>query len=76
MFRVTGMKTVDFANEYLFKPLGIAEHKNYYAKTAEEHKQFTISKAPKENIWFSDPDGLGTPGYGLCLSAEDISILA
>ena len=73
LYRATKMKTVDFANEYLFEPLGIKPHKNYYAKTAEEHKQFTISKTPKENIWFADPQGLGTPGYGLCMSAEDMA---
>ena len=73
LYRATNMKTVDFANRYLFEPLGIAEHKNYYAETAEEHKAFTIGKTPKENIWFSDPDGLGTPGYGLCMSAEDMA---
>lgn len=73
LYRATNMKTVDFANRHLFEPLGIAEHKNYYAETAEEHKAFTIGKTPKENIWFSDPDGLGTPGYGLCMSAEDMA---
>ena len=73
LYRATKMKTVDFANEFLFKPLGIAEHKNYYAETAEEHKHFTIDKLPKENIWFADPEGLGTPGYGLCMSAEDMA---
>lgn len=73
LYQATNMKTVDYANKYLFAPLGIEKHKNYYAETAEEHKAFTISKAPKENIWFSDPDGLGTPGYGLCMSAEDMA---
>ena len=73
LYRATNMKTVDYANKYLFEPLSIAEHKNYYAETAEEHKAFTIGKNPKENIWFSDPDGLGTPGYGLCMSAEDMA---
>ena len=62
-----------YANCYLFEPLGIATHENYYAETAEEHKQFTIGKTPKTNIWFCDPDGLGTPGYGLCMSAEDMA---
>ena len=70
---VTGMKTVDYANEFLFAPLGIVPHVNYEAKTAEEHKHFTISKTPKGHIWFCDPDGLGTPGYGLCMSAEDMA---
>ena len=73
LYQATGMKTVDFANEYLFHPLGIAEHENYYAKTAEEHKHFTIDRKPKENVWFSDPQGLGTPGYGLCMSACDMA---
>ena len=73
LYRATNMKTVDFANRHLFEPLGIAEHKNYYAETAEEHKAFTMGKTPKENIWFSDSDGLGTPGYGLCMSAEDMA---
>ena len=57
----------------LFEPLGIKNHINYLAETAEEHKQFTIGKLPKGNIWFCDTDGLGTPGYGLCMSAEDMA---
>lgn len=73
LFKATNMKTVDYANAYLFEPLGITLHKNYAAKSAEEHKNFTISKLPKEHIWFCDRDGLGTPGYGLCMSAEDMA---
>lgn len=75
LWKATGMKTVDFANEYLFKPLGIATHENYYAKSAEEHRHFTIDKEPKGNVWFADRDGLGTPGYGLCMSAKDMAKL-
>ena len=73
LYQATNMITVDYANKYLFEPLGIKIHKNYYAKTAEEHKAFTIGKTPKENIWFCDTEGLGTPGYGLCMSAEDMA---
>ena len=72
LFQATGMKTVDYANEYLFRPLGIEEHSNYYAVNAEEHRHFTVDKQPKENVWFADPQGLGTPGYGLCMSASDM----
>lgn len=75
LYRASGMKTVDFANRFLFTPLGVPEHENYYAETAEEHKQFTIGKAPKSNIWFADPQGLGTPGYGLCMSASDMAMI-
>ena len=73
LYRATKMKPVDFANEYLFEPLGIKKHKTYIAKSAEEHREFTISKLPKENVWFSDRQELGTPGYGLCFCAEDMA---
>lgn len=73
LYRAINMKVVDYANTYLFEPLGIQTHKNYYAETAEEHKRFTIGKLPKENIWFCDTEGLGTPGYGLCMSADDMA---
>ena len=73
LYKATGIKTVEFANKYLFEPLGIKEHENYYAKSAEEHRQFTIEKLPKKNVWFADRQDLGTPGYGLCMSAEDMA---
>ena len=73
--RATGMNTVDFANRYIFAPLGIAEHENTFAESVEEHKHFTIDKAPRQNVWFADPQGIGTPGYGLCMSASDMAKL-
>ena len=73
LYRAAGIKTADYANEYLFRPLGIRKRTNYYAETAEEHKQFTISRLPKDAVWFSDPNGLGTPGYGLCMSAAEMA---
>lgn len=69
----SGMKVVDFANKYLFGPIGVKKHINYLALTAEEHKHFTISKEPKDNIWFCDPKEIGTAGYGLCFSATDMA---
>lgn len=71
--KTSKMTPVDFANQYLFEPLGIARHENYYAQTEEEHKEFTLSKAPRKQVWFSDPQGVGTAGYGLCFSAEDMA---
>ena len=73
LYQATGLTTVDFANQYLFGPLGIPSHQNFYAKSAEEHKHFTIDKEPKGNVWFADRQGLGTPGYGLCMSAADMA---
>lgn len=71
--KTSGRKTVDFANVYLFEPIGIKPHVNYLADTAEEHKQFTIGKDPKADIWFCDPKGIGAAGFGLCLSAVDMA---
>lgn len=67
------MKTVDYANQFLFRSIGIKERTNFYANSTEEHKKFTISKEPKGKVWFAGPQGLGTPGYGLCLSADDMA---
>ncbi len=70
--KVSHIKVVEFANQYLFEPLNIVRHHHYLAKTAQEHKEFTISKTPKAPIWFGDPQGVGTAGYGLCMSASKL----
>lgn len=71
--QVSGMTTVEYANKYLFLPTGVAPHKNFFAYDAQQHKAFTLSKQPKENIWFADPQNIATAGYGLCLSASDMA---
>ena len=53
---------MDFANETLFRLLGIAEHESFYAKTAEEHKRFIVDRQPKKTIWLADPQGIAAPG--------------
>lgn len=73
LHQVCNMKTVDYANKYLFAPIGVKNHINFYAETADEHKHFTMCKEPKEDVWFCDPMQIATPGYGLCLSAEDMA---
>ena len=42
LFKATGMKTVDFANEYLFRPLGIAGHESFSAGTAQAHTLLNV----------------------------------
>lgn len=73
LYKASGMKPVDMANKYLFTPIGIAEHKDFYAVTVAEHKGFIQDKSPKNNVWFADPQGIATPGYGLCMSACDMA---
>ena len=71
--KVSQMTTLEFANQYLFKPLDIETRKNYTVKDKEGHIDFVTSKLPKENGWFCDPDGIATAGFGLCLSAIDLA---
>lgn len=71
--KTSGLTTVEFANKYLFTPLDILPYKNYLALTVEEHKAFILSKEPKSRIWFCDPQGVATTGYGLCISALDMA---
>lgn len=72
LYQVSKISTVEFANKYLFNPIGITSHNNYYVKTAADHKEFIMGKAPKQNIWLCDPINVATAGYGLCLSAKDM----
>lgn len=71
--KVSNMTTLEFANKYLFEPLGIKARKNYMVKNKDEHINFVTSKLPKENVWFCDPTGISASGFGLCLLAEDLA---
>jgi CubicO group peptidase (beta-lactamase class C family) len=71
--KASNMTTLEFANEYLFKPLEIKERHLYTVKNKEEHIGFVTSKEPKENGWFCDNKGIVSSGFGLCLSAEDMA---
>ena len=63
------------SRRYLFRLLGIAEHENCFVTSAEEHRHFTINKAPRQNVWLADQQGNAAPGYGLCMSASDMAKL-
>lgn len=73
MTKVSNMTTLEFANKYLFNPLGIKERKKFVVKNKDEHINFVTSKEPKENGWFCDNKGIVISGFGLCLSAEDLA---
>lgn len=51
----------------------IGNVKPYYAKTKEVHKEFIMNRKLKSHIWFVDTREVGTTGYGLCLSANDLA---
>lgn len=69
----SGMKCIDFANKYLFTPLGIPEHTIHGASSKEDQFDFLMNKAPRKNEWYSDPQDTVTAGWGLCLSARDMA---
>ena len=69
----TGEKCIDFANRNLFAPLGIPEHKIHGDSSKEDQFDFFMNKNPRNNEWYSDPQGTVTAGWGLCLSARDLA---
>ena len=64
-------KLIDFANEYLFLPLGIPKHELHGTSSKEDQFAFFMNKTPRRHEWYSDPKDVVTAGWGLCLSAKD-----
>lgn len=71
--RATGKKCIDFANKYLFIPLGIPEHTLHGDSSKEDQFDFFMNKGPRKNEWYSDPQDTVTAGWGLCLSGRDLA---
>lgn len=71
----TGERCIDFANRYLFMPLGIPEHVIHGGSSKEDQFDFFMNKKPRKNEWYSDPKGAVTAGWGLCMSARDLAKL-
>ncbi len=69
----SGMKCIDFANAYLFAPLGIPEHKSHGDSSKEDQFDFLMNKNPRKPEWYADPQGTVTAGWGLTLSAMDLA---
>ena len=68
-----GMKCIDFANKYLFVPLGIPEHTIHGDSSKEDQFDYLMNKGPRGNEWYADPTGTVTAGWGLTLSASDMA---
>lgn len=71
--RTSGMNVLDFANEYLFKPLGIKKREDALCKNKEDQFEYVKSRFNHGNVWFLDPTGMPTAGWGLSISAYDMA---
>ena len=71
----TGMKCIDFANEYLFSPLGLPERIPHGDSSKEDQFDFFMNKNPRKYEWYTDPQGSVTAGWGLCMSAKDMATI-
>lgn len=69
----SGMKCIDFANEYLFLPMDIPKHKIHGVSDKDDQFDFLMNKNPRGNEWYSDPQNTVTAGWGLTLSAYDMA---
>lgn len=67
------MNVLDFANKYLFNPLGIASRTSANCFNAEEQKEYAIGKKKHGKVWFLDPTDMPTAGWGLSLSAYEMA---
>ena len=69
----SGLKCIDFANRFLFAPLGIPEHIEHGDSSKEDQFDYLMNKSPRKNEWYTDPQGAVTAGWGLSLSARDLA---
>jgi len=67
--RTTGMSAREFANEYLFKPLGMRQIQDHDINSYS--KQHVFGK--NINGWIKDPQGITVGGWGLCLTPRDMA---
>lgn len=69
----SGMNVLEFANEYLFKPLGIEPRVNANCRSKEDQFTYLMNKENHGKVWFMDPTDMPTAGWGLSMSAYEMA---
>lgn len=69
--RATGQSILDFAEKYLFAPMGITVPHNLLLRSEEEHMRVMNDKTTRG--WVIDPQGINTGSWGLFLTPEDMA---
>lgn len=69
----SGMNILDFANEFLLKPLGIEARTNANCTSKEDQFAYLMNKGNHGKVWFMDPTDMPTAGWGLSLSAYEMA---
>jgi len=69
----TKMNVLEFANKYLFEPLGIEKRKDAMCRTKEDQLNYVMNKKPHGKVWFLDPQDMPTAGWGLSMSAYELA---
>lgn len=69
--QATGQSILDFAEKYLFAPMGIRVPHNLLLQSEEEHLAVMNDKTTRG--WVVDPQGINTGSWGLFLTPEDMA---
>lgn len=67
--RATGLSAREFANEHLFKPIGMKEIQDYNMKSFGFDDLFGVHVKG----WVNDPKGITAGGWGLTLTPRDMA---
>lgn len=69
--KTTGQTVLDFATQYLFRPLGIKDKMKKVFETKEEQMEFYDST--ESNVWVADHMDINASGWGLTLTPMDMA---